>query len=410
MFATDVAIVGGGQAGLAISRCLFERGIDHLIFERAEIGARWQSDAWDSLRLLTPNWLNRLPGDAYQGKDPDGFMPRDDYLSRLRSYAASFAAPVMKQTSVISVTRRKGAFLVSTTRGIWRARAVVVATGHCDLPNVPDIARGVGQRVASLHSSQYRSPSAIPDGNVLVVGASASGVQIADELRRRGRDVTLSVGRHTRLPRNWRGRDIFWWLDRMGVLAERTHEMADADAARRQPSLQLAGRTDHANVDLATLQRIGVTLAGHVAAVDGKAIVFADDLASSVALAEIKQERLLARIDAFARFDRYGAPPAVERVDLTRTAPSRLPLGDVRTIIWATGYRRSFPWLKVAALTPDGEIAHRDGVTAIPGLYALGFRLLRKRDSSFIGGVGSDAIELSQLISAFLDQRGRRAA
>jgi putative flavoprotein involved in K+ transport len=412
MHATDVAIVGGGQAGLAMSRCLFDLGIGHVAFERAAIGARWQSHAWDSLRLLTPNWMNALPGPAYQGDDPDGFMPRGDYLSSLSTYAASFGAPVMEQTSVISVTRRGAAFLVSTTRGIWRVRAVVVATGHCDLPHIPDIGCAIGPRVTTLHSSQYRSPSAIPDGGVLVVGASASGVQIADELRRSGRDVTLAVGRHTRLPRNWRGRDIFWWLDRMGMLTERTRDMANADAAKRQPSLQLAGRPDHANVDLATLQRIGVTLGGRVVAVEDNAIVFGDDLASSVALAEVKLERLLARIDEFARFDRYGARPAVDRVDLAQGAPRRVPLaaGNIRTIVWATGYRRSFPWLKLSALGPDGEIAHRDGVTAIPGLYALGFRLLRKRDSSFIGGVGSDALELSQSISAFLDQRGRRAA
>jgi putative flavoprotein involved in K+ transport len=412
MYATDVAIIGGGQAGLAMSRCLFNRGVDHLVFERGAIGGRWQSHAWDSLRLLTPNWMNLLPEAPYEGNDPDGFMLRDDYVSRLRDYGAAFGAPVMEQTAVTSVTHGAAGFQITTDRGIWRARVVVVATGQCDLPNLPGIARAIDPGVTNLHSHGYRSPLAIPDGGVLVVGASSSGVQIADELRRSGRDVALAVGRHTRLPRTWRGRDIFWWLDRMGVLAERTRDLANPEAARRQPSLQLAGRPDRANIDLATLQGIGIKLVGRVAAAEGNAIEFADDLASSVASAEVKQRHLLARIDAFAGLDRQAPHVGIEPVDLSRTASRRLSLaaGNIHTIVWATGHRRAYPWLKLAALGPDGEIAHRDGVTAIPGLYALGFRLLRKRDSNFIGGVASDAIELSKCISSFLDHRGRRAA
>jgi putative flavoprotein involved in K+ transport len=412
MDATDVAIIGGGQAGLAMSRCLFNRGIGHLVFERGAIGGRWQSHAWDSLRLLTPNWMNLLPEASYEGNDPDGFMRRDDYVSHLRDYSAAFGAPVMEQTAVTSVTHDPAGFQIATDRGIWRARVVVIATGQCDLPHLPGIAHVIDPRVTNLHSHEYRSPLVIPDGGVLVVGASSSGVQIADELRRSGRDVALAVGRHTRLPRTWRGRDIFWWLDRMGVLAERTRDLADPEAARRQPSLQLAGRPDRANIDLATLQGIGVKLVGRVVAAEGNAIEFADDLASSVALAELKQRHLLARIDAFAGLDQRAPQVTIEPVDLSRAAPRKLSLaaGNIRTIVWATGYRRAYPWLKLAALGPDGEIAHRDGVTAIPGLYALGFRLLRKRDSNFIGGVASDAIDISKCIFAFLDQRGRKAA
>ena len=412
MYATEVAIIGGGQAGLAMRRCLVDLGIDHIVFERGEIGGRWQSHTWDSLRLLTPNWMNVLPKGPYDGDDPDGFMHRDAFTARLRNYAAACSAPVMTHTEVVSVVPDCTGFLVTTARGMWRARAVVIATGQCDLPQIPGAAPAIDPRVANLHSSQYRSPAAIPDGGVLVVGASSSGVQIADELRRCGRAVTVAVGRHTRLPRNWRGRDIFWWLDRMGVLAERTRDLADADGARRQPSLQLAGRLDRSNVDLATLQRIGVRLTGRLVAAEGDTIAFADNLAASVQAAEVKQRRLLAQIDTFAGLEPNTSPSEIEPIDLSLRAPRGLSLkGEgISTIVWATGYRRSFAWLKVPVVGSDGEILHRDGVTAVPGLYALGFRLLRKRDSNLIGGVGSDALVLSQRIASFLGRGRQRAA
>jgi putative flavoprotein involved in K+ transport len=413
MYATDVAVIGAGQAGLAVSRCLSTRGIDHVVFERGEVGGRWQSHAWDSLRLLTPNWLNGLPDSPYQGDDPDGFMRRDEFLDRLRTYGASFSAPVVAQTEVRSVVLDQNAFRVSTSRGSWRTRAVVVATGQCDLPLFPDVVRSVDARILNLHSSQYRSPSVLPEGGVLVVGASASGVQIADELRRDGREVTLAVGKHTRVPRTWRGRDIFWWMDRVGILAERTKDLPNLEAAMRQPTVQLAGRPDRSNVDLPTLQALGVRLAGRFAGAEGDRISFFDDLPTSVACAQAKLQRLLARIDAFAGFgDERGRDPIVP-VNLSREAPRSLSIRaeNIRTIVWATGYRRDFSWLKVpAAIRPDGEIAHQDGATFVPGLYVLGFRLLRKRDSHFIGGVGSDAVAITQEIAALLDRAVRRAA
>ena len=304
MYTTDVAVIGAGQAGLAMGRCLSDRGIDHVVFERGEVGARWQSHAWDSLRLLTPNWLNGLPGSPYHGDDPDGFMRRNEFLARLQGYAASLSAPVLARTDVLSILRERDVFLVSTSRGSWRARTVVVATGQCDVPFVPAVAHSFSRRVLSLHSSQYRSPLGVPEGGVLVVGASASGVQIADELQRSGRKVTLAVGRHTRAPRTWRGRDIFWWMDRAGILVERTRDLPDADAAKRQPALQLAGRPDRSNVDLSTLQALGVRLTGRVTAAEGDRIAFSDDLPSSVTSAQARLERLLARIDAFAGFGR----------------------------------------------------------------------------------------------------------
>jgi putative flavoprotein involved in K+ transport len=413
MDATDVAVIGGGQAGLAMSRCLSDRGIAHVVFERGETGERWQTHAWDSLRLLTPNWLNWLPDAPYRGDEPDGFMRRDEFLAYLRSYAASCSAPVLTQTEVLSVQRERDAFRVTTSHGSWLARSVVVATGQCDVPFVPTIARSVSAPVLSLHSSQYRSPMGVPEGGVLVVGASASGVQIADELQRSGRKVTLAVGRHSRAPRTWRGRDIFWWLDSAGILVERTRHLHDPDAAKRQPALQLAGRPDRSNVDLSTLQLLGVRLTGRIIALDGDRIAFSDDLASVVTAAHAKLDRLLARIDAFAGFGRNSPDDHVVPVDLSTQAPLSLSIAaeNIRTIVWATGYRRAFPWLRIpGVIGPDGEIAHLDGITPVSGLYALGFRLLRKRDSHFIGGVGADAVVLAQQISARLRQSTDRAA
>jgi putative flavoprotein involved in K+ transport len=413
MYATDVAVIGAGQAGLSMSRCLSARGIDHVVFERGEVGARWQSHAWDSLRLLTPNWLNGLPHSRYRGDDPDGFMRRDEFLDRLRAYRTSFSAPVMTQADVLSIVRDEDAFRMSTGCGSWRVRAVVVATGQCDLPLYPNSARAVDARVLSLHSSQYRSPSMLPEGGVLVVGASASGVQIADELCRSGRNVTLAVGRHTRVPRTWRGHDIFWWMDRAGVLAERTRDLPNPEAAMRQPTVQVAGRSDRANVDLSTLQALGVCLAGRFAGAESDAIGFLDDLSRNVTCAQVKLENLLGRFDAFAGYGRDSEYQSIAAVDLSRKPPLCLSLRaeNIRTIVWATGYRRDFSWLKVpAAIREDHEIAHRDGATPVPGLYALGFRLLRKRDSHFIGGVGTDAAVIARHISKFLDARARRAA
>lgn len=411
MHKIDVAVIGAGQAGLALSRWLTREGIEHVVFERREIGARWVTHAWDSLRLLTPNWMNGLPGSPYTGREPDGFMPRNDFLSRLRRYAESFSAPVLAGADVLSVALDRGRLQLTTTRGVWIARALVIATGQCDRPHIPEAAGALGTSVLNLHSSAYRNPAALPDGRVLVVGASGSGVQIADELARSGRDVSLAVGRHTRLPRTWRGRDIFWWMDRMGILAERTRDMPDPQAARRQPLAQLAGRPDRSDVDLSTLQQQGVALFGRFAGAEPGRINFADDLAANVACAEARQQRLLARIDAYAGTS-VEAGHDIKLVDLTGCPKHSLSVRNDRigTIIWATGYRTDFSWVDAHVVRSDGQLIHRDGVTPVPGLFALGFRLLRKRDSHFIGGVGTDARAIAGEISVYLNYRARSAA
>ncbi|WFP61598.1 NAD(P)/FAD-dependent oxidoreductase [Mesorhizobium sp. WSM4904] len=404
----DVVIVGAGQAGLALSHCLGRIGIEHAVLERGRIGERWRSQSWRTLRLLTPNWLNALPGSPYEGVDPDGFMDKSAFVASLEAYAGRWQAPVECCVEVLSSRRIGGGFVLDTSTGAWSAKAVVVATGHCDRPAIPFVSETRGGPL-TIHASQYRSTGELPPGGVLIVGASSSGVQIADELARAGRRVTLSVGKHTRLPRRWRGKDIFFWLCRMGFMAQPLDALANPESARRQPSLQLAGRPDKADVDLATLQALGVELTGRVRGLADREIVFADDLAAQIAAAEAKQARLLAEIDRFAGDPRAGRR---EPVTVPSASPERLSLtdGSIRTIIWATGYSRSFGWLEPLALGADGEIAHQGGVTSVPGLYALGLRFLRKRDSNFIGGVGADAQAIAAEISLYLGRNGRQAA
>jgi len=404
----DVIIVGAGQAGLALSHCLGRIGIEHAVLERGRIGERWRSQSWHSLRLLTPNWLNALPGSPYQGDDPDGFMGKFAFVYRLEAYARRWQAPVECGVEVLSCRRTGNGFVLETSAGDWLAKAVVVATGHCDQPIIPFALDAVGGPLG-IHASRYRSAGELPPGGVLVVGASSSGVQIADELARAGRRVLLSVGKHTRLPRLWRDRDIFFWLREMGFMTQRPADLANPDSARRQPSLQLAGRPDRADVDLATLQALGVELTGRVGGIASGGIAFADDLAAQVASAEAKQTRLLGEIDRFAGDARPGRR---EPVIVPSTYARRLSLtdGSIGTIVWATGYARSFEWLEPLALGADGELAHHGGVTSVPGLYALGFRFLRKRDSNFIGGVGTDARAIAAEVALYLNRNCRQAA
>lgn len=410
MRTTDAIVIGAGQAGLAMSHCLAARGIDHLVLERGRVAERWRSERWDSLRLLTPNWMTRLPGRSYRGADPDGFMTMPEVVGFLDDYAAG--APVETGVAVRALHPALFGYRLETSAGTFAARAVVVATGQCDLPHIPAMAAALPKAIRQVTPSSYRNPAALPPGGVLVVGASASGVQIAEEIHRSGRPVTLAVGRHTRLPRRWRGRDILDWMDRAGVLDERADQVRDLAAARAQPSLQLVGRPDHASIDLGTLRAIGVRVTGRVVAIDGPRILLRDDLNETTAAAQRTLDRLLARLGAVA--DREGAPREAHPPPLRPFAPSprRIDLAaeGIRTIVWATGFRRGYAWLRLPVLDAAGEIRHRGGVTPAPGLFVLGLRFLRRRNSNFLDGVGADAEHLAAEVLAHLATCGRLAA
>jgi putative flavoprotein involved in K+ transport len=306
---------------------------------------------------------------------------------------------------VDSVRRTDGGFDVVTGEDRWTARHVVIATGWCDRPAVPAMARQLEPTIEQVVPSAYRRPDSLPDGGVLVVGASATGVQIADELRRAGRTVLLAVGNHTRLPRRYRGMDIYWWLERTGSLDRTIEELPDPRCARAEPSLQLVGRPDHANLDLTTLAATGVELAGRLLAIDGRRMRFGNDLPATIAAADARLRRVLAGIDAHIDATGLGAevldPEPQRTLRLTGTAGSvDLRARGITSVIWATGHRRSYPWLHVPVLDAAGEIRQHRGVTPVPGLYVLGQRFQHFRNSNFIDGVGRDAAYIADCVAA----------
>jgi putative flavoprotein involved in K+ transport len=391
------AVIGAGQAGLAASRCLTARGIDHVLLERGRVAERWRSERWDSLRLLTPNWMSRLPEWSYMGPDPHGFMTAAEVTSYLQSYADASRAPVVEDSAVARLARADdGRLEVETASSRWLASNVVIATGWCDQPAVPAIARRLGPAVTSVTPSAYRNPDTLPAGGVLVVGASATGVQLADELARSGRDVTIAAGHHTRLPRRYRGMDIWWWLDRIGSLDRTIDELPDPVAAIREPSLQLVGRPDHSDVDLPALVARGVRLTGRVVAVDGDEVRFANDLGTTVAAADARMRRMLAQIDTHIEAAGLSAevldpePPAAVVANEAPTVVNLRRRG-ISAVVWATGYRRAYPWLHLPILDDHGEIRQHRGVTPIDGVYVLGQRFQHRRRSNFLDGVGLDA-------------------
>jgi putative flavoprotein involved in K+ transport len=394
-------IIGAGQSGLAMSKHLTDRSIDHVLLERGGVANSWQTERWDSLRLLTPNWQSRLPGYAYEGNDPNGYMRVTEVVGYLKRYAEVSGAPVQAHTKVTRVRQSDTGYAVTTDQGMWRCQTLVVASGACNIATVPVVAGGLLPGIASLTPMQYRNPESLPDGGVLIVGASATGVQLAREIRASGRSVMLAAGEHVRVPRIYRGRDIKWWMDAMGAMDLRYDAIEDIERARRLPSLQLIGTPGRENIDLNGLRKAGVEIVGRVAGLrDGK-LQFSASLPNHCALADLKMNRLLTSIDAWIfateQQDRF---PASHRFEPTEIDPqTRLGLdlnaGSIRTVIWATGYRPDYSWLDVPIFDRKGRIRHDGGVVATPGMYVMGLPFMRRRKSSFIDGAADDAADLA---------------
>ncbi len=407
-------IVGAGQAGLAMSRELTCKGVDHLVLERGTIANAWRADRWDSLRLLTPNWANYLPGEPYPTDDPDGYMSVGELVSRFTSYADQIAAPIQLATRVERVRRCETGYHLETSQGPIRCKCLVVATGACAHPIVPPLAQEIPKQVVQVTPLSYKRPDGLPDGGVLIVGASATGVQLAREIQRSGRQVTLAVGGHTRLPRNYRNYDIEWWLHATGLMDERANAIEDLERARRLPSPQLIGGSDP--VDLNALQDLGVTIVGRLSTIRNGDALFSGGLAHVCASADLKMNRFLDLVDSW--IDDWSLAtglPSANRPEPTRIAKSpslkqSLTDGSIRTLVWATGYRPDFSWLSLPVFDRRGRLQHSGGVIDAPGLYVLGLPILRRRQSHQISGVGYDAAELALHLRSYLDGGGRLAA
>ena len=402
-------VIGGGHAGLAMSHCLTGRSIDHVVLERGEVANTWKTERWDSLRLLTPNWQSRLPGFGYDGDDPDGFRKMPETIDFICRYAEAISAPVETHTTVTSVRRTDAGYQVVTDQGDWHCRTMVLASGASNIANVPALAAAVPAHIAQVTPTEYRNPDQFADGGVMVVGAAATGAQLAQEIHRSGRPVTVSVGEHVRVPRNYRGRDIQWWMDRAGLMDERYDEIDDINRARRLPSLQLTGSDDRNALDPNSLTGIGIKLIGRIAGMNDSKAQFSGSLRNMCALADLKMGRLLDTIDEWASAnDVDGEVEPAERFAPTEIAddpPLGLDLagGEIKTILWATGFRPDYSWLDVPVFDRKGRVRHDGGIVGSPGMYLMGMQFLRRRKSSLIDGAGDDARDLSTHLAAHLD-------
>ncbi len=408
---TTTVIIGAGHAGLAMSRCLTRRSIEHVILERGEVANSWKTERWDSLKLLTPNWQSRLPDYGYQGDDPDGYRTMPETVAFIERYADVISAPIQTHTKVTSVSRYNGGYAVATDQGDWECSSVVIASGACNIPQVPALASELPPGIDTFTPKTYRNPDQLAEGGVLVVGASASGTQIAEELQRSGRSVTLAVGEHIRAPRSYRGRDIEWWLDAAGVLDDRYDEVDDIARARKLPSLQLMGSPERRQIDLNSLTAIGVKLVGRLAGINGGKAQFSGSLNNHCAMSDLKMNRLLDTIDEWATS--HGVDGEVDpshRFEPTavETSPQLaidLRSGAIRTVIWATGYRPDHSWIDLPVFDRKGRIRHTGGVIDAPGMYLMGMPFQRRRKSAMIDGAGCDARELSAHLAGFLDRQ-----
>jgi putative flavoprotein involved in K+ transport len=401
----ETIIVGGGQAGLAMSYWLSQAGREHVVLERGRVVERWQSQRWDSLCLLTPNWTVSLPAYDYDGPDPDGFMGRDAVVGILTDYAERIAAPIRTGIEVQRLERPAGrdAYVLSTTAGQYLARNVVIATGPFGIPMVPAASETLSPETVQVHSSAYRNPGQLPPGATLVVGAGASGFQIAEDLLEAGRRVYFSLGRHEARLRRYRGQDIAWWMAQTGQW-DRT--LADNPAAFYAPRASLTGAGGGHDLSVRKLAQEGATLLGRLQGAHGVELMIAPDIGETVQEGDERSRRSLAMIDEFIA--RHGiAAPAHEPVtwpDPPELADPILQLdlraAGVTSVVWATGFRYAFDWIQLAVFDARGNPEHTRGVTAEPGLYFLGLRWLYKFKSSFIHGVGEDAEFLAEQIVA----------
>jgi putative flavoprotein involved in K+ transport len=399
----DTLIIGGGQAGLAMSHMLSQRGCANVVLERHRIAERWRTERWDGLRFQFPNWSIHLPDFPFAHGDPDGFATSDEIVKYLTAYADFVAASVRCGVAVKALRRRDSSFgfVADTSDGLIEAANVVVATGPYQRPIIPTLLSH-DDAIFQVHASRYRRPEQLPSGAVLVIGSGASGAQITEELILAERQVYLSVGRHRRMPRRYRGRDLIWWLSALGL------DQTPVEKRGPDRSLPLiTGAYGGHTIDFRQLAAQGVRLLGHVKGAHDGWLDIAPDLAASLAHGDAAYTGLLDMVDA--HIERNGLD-----IPHDRTARAKLPdppylvepllrlnlrAAGIGAVIWATGYGFDFSWIDVPVLGARGEPLHRRGVTDVPGMYFLGLQWLSKMNSSFLSGVGDDAAHLADHIA-----------
>ncbi|HET9073854.1 MAG TPA: MSMEG_0569 family flavin-dependent oxidoreductase [Solirubrobacteraceae bacterium] len=400
----SVAVIGGGQAGLSISRYLTDADIDHVVIEREHIAATWTTQRWDSFCLVTPNWQCRLPGFPYRGDDPEGFMVREQIIAYLRGFATSFAPPVHEGVAVKRLTaHRDAAFELETSRGTLTADQVVLAVGSYHRAVLPRLAERLPTRVTQLHSSAYKNPESLPDGAVLVVGSGQSGAQIAEDLHLAGRDVHLAVGSAPRVARFYRGRDCVAWLEDMGHYDMSIDDHPEGVGARKEANHYVTGRDGGRDIDLRTHARSGMTLHGRLVTAESGVLGFAPDLVANLDRADETSQRIKDRIDHWIAEQRIDAPVEAPYVPVwvpegDGSAPLDLAAGGVSTVIWATGFLSDWAFVDAPAFDGRGYPSHHRGVTSVPGLYVLGLSWLHTWGSARFAGIARDAAYLAECI------------
>lgn len=399
-----VLIVGGGQAGLSISYYLKTRQIDHLVFEKTKIADSWRSKRWDSFCLVTPNWQCLLPGYAYAGNDPNGFMGRDEIVQYIESYAETFDLPVREGVQVLSVRKvEPNLFELKTSGGNYTAEQVVIAVGGYHLPKVPRMAERLPEDIVQLHSSEYQNPQNLPDGAVLVVGTGQSGCQIAEDLHLAGRPVHLCVGGAPRSPRRYRGKDVVDWLDQMGYYDLPIDEHPQKETVRTRTNHYVTGRDGGREIDLRQSALEGMQLYGRLKQIDGDRLEFNADLQTNLDQADAVAESIKKTIDSFIEKHQIAAPvdPPYHPVWQPKTEPLTLDYraANMRTVIWCIGYQMDFSWVEIPVFDGRGYPGHHRGVTAVPGLYFLGLPWLYTWGSGRFSGIARDAQYLADWIT-----------
>jgi putative flavoprotein involved in K+ transport len=410
-----VAVVGGGQAGLSVSYCLKQCGVDHVVFEKHTIGHEWRERRWDSFCLVTPNWQCQLPGFSYPGSDPHGFMKKDEIVQYITDYAASFGPPMVQKTTVTALRRNhSGVFELSTTKGDCVADNVVVATGGYHLPTIPRIAERIPADITQIHSCEYTNPRSLPDGDVLLVGTGQSGCQIAEDLHLAGRVVHLCVGGAPRTARRYRGKDVVEWLDAMGYYAMPVHEHPLKERVRAKANHYVTGRDGGRDIDLRRFALEGMQLYGRLTDVRSGKALFAADLGHNLDQADAVSESIKSTIDKFIQVKQIEVPS--ERPYVPPWRPEREPReldlsnAGIRSVIWSTGFRSDYGWIEIPVFDGKGYPCHRRGVTDVEGLYFVGLPWLYTWGSGRFSGVGQDARYLAEQIEARRTEARPRAS